>query len=51
MQQAAYKCEKPLFELKSSATFELSNVFNVQKLEKLLTLNKAIKKCGPNMAL
>ncbi len=51
MQQAAYKCGTPQFELKSSATFELLNVVNGQKLEKLLSLNKAQKnlraKYGP----
>ncbi len=31
--------------------FELSNVVNGQKFEKLVTLNEAQKTCGPNMAI
>jgi hypothetical protein len=41
MQQAAYKCETVIFELKSSATFELSNIVNGPKFEKLLSFNEA----------
>jgi hypothetical protein len=41
MQQAAYKCETTLFELRAQLHFELSNVVNGQEFEKLLTLNEA----------
>ncbi len=41
MQQAAYKCETPLFEQKSSATFWAIKRSQQTKFEKLLTLNKA----------